>query len=454
MTQALLRQTAIAIYEATRMLPVGAVAGQQGHYVFTDFVVTPFLNVIKLKPYQTPAKSFMTDKLATDIKLATALDVSEQVVIDVHKGFITIQIPRPKSERGQTVYTSANVPRGTGLRVSLGLDVFNEPVHFDFGQHMNTNLSFLGVPGSGKSVSMRRSIVSLAKNNDPDRVKFLMIEVAKDALDLRMFSRLPHLMHPVISNPLEAEHALNWLVVKIKEGPLPFKLVLCVDEVAELIGQQPDTTRLLASLIATGRAVNVVNLLATQITDRDTLGREGRAVFRQIHNTILGKASNKQLSYVLGNSGGLRAEALCGEGDLLLRGNDQTARFAGVFTTAADVDQLPRVETVNSLPIGEYTNTEAVKEAVKPVAEIEETPATRICDNFTARQLYEAIFERPAINTLQKHFSMGGEKATRLQKLGADVWQLAVDNGHCFICEDFIELPSTAHSTIPPFDFT
>lgn len=441
-----------AIYDATGMLPVGALPGYPGQYSFAEHIITPFLGVIKIKPYQTPARNFKSDKLAADIKLAAELDQSEQVVIDIHKGFITIQIPRPANERGKTVYTSKEVPRGSGLRVSLGLDIFNEPVHYDFSRQMNTNISFLGVPGSGKSVSMRRTIVSLACNNGPDRVKFLMIEAAKDGLDLRMFSQLPHLIHPVVTDPAEAEHALNWIVAQTRRnGRLPFKLVVCIDEVAALVRQRPETVATLHSLVAEGRAVDVVNLLATQLTDRDTMG-DGRAIFKQIHNVVLGKASSKQLSYLLSNAAGLKAEALTGEGDLLLRSNDGTARFAGAFTTASDMERLPRAETVSRLPIEDYTNTEAIKEGLETIID-EDNRAGQRNDNFTPEQYGVAIFEAPGVNKLQKRFSMGPNRAGRLRRLGQAIREWAMDNDHapCFITEEFLELPSPGYSTIPPF---
>jgi hypothetical protein len=357
----LLQQVALRIYDTTGMLPVNALRGVQGDYTFVDFIQTPFLHVIKVKPHQTSTKSFMNDKLAIDIKLVAELETSEQVVIDVHRGFVSIQIPRAASDRNKTIYTSNEVPRGNGLRVVLGLDIFNEPVHLNLAGEMNTNLSYLGTPGSGKSVSMARTIVSLVKNNEPGEVKFLLIECAKNGIDLRKFDHIPHLLHPVVTDPAEALHALGYVAYQIKNGKLPFKLIICIDEVAELIRQQPDAIPLLMTLVSTGRATNVVNLLATQLTDKDTIGA-GKAVFRQIHNTILGKASNKQLSYVLGNQSDLKAEALTGEGDLLLKSNDITTRFAGVFVTVADVEGLPRVERINHLPINHYTNTPAIIE--------------------------------------------------------------------------------------------
>lgn len=362
----ILREVATRIFDTTNLLPTGAVAGQ-GDYQIAGFITTPFLYVIKIDPMRASTKTFMVDRLANDIKLIAKLDQAEQVVIDVHRGFVCIEIPRPASERGQTVYTSANVPRGSGLRVPLGLDILNEPVYFNLGDETNTNLSFLGVPGSGKSVSMRRSIVTLAKNNNPDEVRFLMIEVSKDALDLRIFGRLPHLVHPVIVNPDEAEQALNWATAQTQMGKLPYRLVVCVDEVAELVRQRPNTIGLLMTLVSQGRAMNVCNLLATQITDKSTLG-DGRAVFRQIHNNVLGKASNKQLSYYLGNRADLKAEALTGKGDLILKSNDVTTRFAGIFPTRDELERLPTTETVNRLPLNGYSNTEAVLEDTKALA--------------------------------------------------------------------------------------
>lgn len=386
----LLIKTLTRIYDTTGLLPVNAVPGK-GDYIISEIVKTPFLLVIKINPLQVTSTKFTNPKLANDIKLVAELAKTEQVVIDVHKGFVAIQIPKPASERNRIIYTSNNVPRGNGLDVILGLDIYNMPVHFNMGRELNTNLSFLGVPGSGKSVSMSRTIVSLARNNEPDRVKFLMVEVAKDGIDLRKFEHLPHLIHPVITQPNEAESALNYVLAQAKNGKFPFKLVVCVDEIAELIKQSKDTVTSLSSLVALGRAQNVVNLFATQITTKDTLGDDGKSIFSQIHNTVLGKAPNKQLSYILGKDGQLNAEALTGEGDLLLKSNDFTGRFAGVFVTVDDMQGLPRVETINHLPLNHYSNTNAVIEDTRNLVragqfETKEVPAAIVAEGLISLQ--------------------------------------------------------------------
>lgn len=346
----LLQKIILRIYDTTGLLPVNVVQGQAGDYMVNEVFVTPFLFVITLKPIQVSSKQFVNDKLMEDIKLEAGLESSEHVVIDVHRGFVCVQIPLPAEERGKTVLTSKNVPRGAALRVPLGLDILNEPVSVNFANDMSTNLSFLGVPGSGKSVAMRRSIVTLARNNSPDDVKFLMIEVAKNGIDLRIFRQLPHLVHPVITDPNEAAEALKFLVDSIKMGQLPYKLFVTVDEVAALIKERPDCIGHLMTLVSQGRSQNVVNLLATQLSDRDTLG-EGKAIFKQIHSVVLGKAGNVQLSYVLGNKSGLHADELVGQGDLKLNSISGANRFAGIFTTREELEALPKAPFVNRLPL-------------------------------------------------------------------------------------------------------
>lgn len=366
----LLQEIVIRIFHTTNLI-------NDVHYKIYGFIQTPFLNVIQIKPHTVSASTFTTKKLENDVKMIAGLSKTDEVVIDVHRGFVTIEIPRPASERGQTIYTLDDIPHGRGLRVPLGLDILGMPTYHDFGRHMQTNLGFLGVPGSGKSISMRAAIVSLARNNNPGEVRFLMLEVAKDGLDLRIFGRLPHLIHPVITDPDEAIQALAWAVEQIRMGKLPFKLFVCVDEVAALVRQRPEAIDLLMALVAEGRGVGIVNLLATQIIDDNALGKDGPAIFRQVHNRVLGKATNKQLSYLLGNQSGLKAEALTGEGDLLLNSNTESTRFAGIFTTRRDMESLPRVDNVNRLPIQNFTNTDAAADDAKALVrsgQFEEKP--------------------------------------------------------------------------------
>ena len=367
-----LKVIATRIFHTTKLSAVAA--GNRGpDYQFYDLVETPYLNVILIKPGEAGTKPFLSKDLAMDLKQVTHLGEREQVVIDVRRGFVTIQIPKSSEERGKTIYTSRNVPRGRDLKVVLGLDVMNQPLRFDFSRQMNTNLSFLGVPGSGKSVLMRHVNTSLAANNTPDRVKFLMIEAAKDGLDLTLFANLPHLIHPVITDPGEAESALAWAVTRLKTGLDGYRLFIVIDEVAALVSQRPEAVPLLMALVSQGRAMGIVNMLATQLTDKDTLG-DGKAIFRQIHNVVLGKAGNAQLSYLLGNKAGLSAESLLGEGDLILSANDESGRFAGVFTTKQDILSLPRAERIERLPLAHYTNTEAVIEHEARTTKFETEP--------------------------------------------------------------------------------
>lgn len=414
----LLRKITIRIFDTTGLLPANMVQGR-GDYIINDVITTPFLNVVCINPLQTSTKKFMNDELANNIKLEAGLDQSEQVVIDIHRGFITVEIPRPASERGSEVYTSSNVPRGNGLRVPLGLDVLCEPVYFNFASETNTNLSFLGTPGSGKSVSQRQVIVSLVRNNNHSELKFLLLECAKNALDLRIFSSLPHLVHPVISNPEEAESALGFVVAQVRRGKLPFRLVVVIDEVAELIRQRPQTIDLLMTLVSQGRAQNVINLLATQVSDRDTLGN-GKAVFRQIHNSVLGKISNKQMSYVLGNKAGLGADSLVGKGDLKLSSVDNTTRFAGIFCGRDDIERLPRVEKVQRLPLAHYANTEAIIDEAKAMEVYRGAPVKEIPPSIVAEGLMSL---QRQVSELEYRNAMRGREyyilpASRVKELG------------------------------------
>jgi hypothetical protein len=65
----------------------------------------------------------------------------------------------------------------------------------------------------------------------------------------------------------------------------------------------------------------------------------------------LGKAGNKQLSYILGNKSDLHAEELVGQGDLKLNAVGGTNRFAGIFTTRQELEALPKAPFINRLPL-------------------------------------------------------------------------------------------------------
>ncbi len=77
------------------------------------------------------------------------------------------------------------------------------------------HLLIAGRTGTGKSVCLNTLIVSMLMTRSPDQVKMLLID--PKMVELSPYKRVPHLMHPVITDMKKAEAILAWAVDKMEE---------------------------------------------------------------------------------------------------------------------------------------------------------------------------------------------------------------------------------------------
>ena len=77
------------------------------------------------------------------------------------------------------------------------------------------HLLIAGRTGTGKSVCLNAIITSVLMCCRPDEVRMLMID--PKMVELSGYGRLPHLMHPVITDMRKAEAILSWAVGKMEE---------------------------------------------------------------------------------------------------------------------------------------------------------------------------------------------------------------------------------------------
>ena len=95
----------------------------------------------------------------------------------------------------------------------LGKDASGKPLVIDMCKM--PHLLIAGRTGTGKSVCLNTLILSILMTRSPDQVKMLMID--PKMVELSPYSRIPHLMHPVITDMKKAEAVLGWAVEKMEE---------------------------------------------------------------------------------------------------------------------------------------------------------------------------------------------------------------------------------------------
>ncbi len=95
----------------------------------------------------------------------------------------------------------------------LGKDVAGRPMIVDLTKM--PHLLIAGRTGTGKSVCLNTLILSILMTRSPDQVRMLMID--PKMVELSPYKRIPHLMHPVITDMKKAEAVLGWAVEKMEE---------------------------------------------------------------------------------------------------------------------------------------------------------------------------------------------------------------------------------------------
>lgn len=249
------------------------------------------------------------------------------------------------------------------LLVALGADNENNPVTLAI--HKAPHILIAGATGAGKSVCLNGVIVSILTRATPAQVRMIMIDPKR--VELAPYADVPHLLFPIIKNPVEAAQRLAWVCEKMDDrydamagagvshiddynklpdaDPWPYWLVI-VDELADLMMlsksktldddiEIPDVEDCIVRITQLARACGIHLILATQ---RPTVGVVTGLIKANVPVRIAFAVASGTDSRVILDAMG--AEALGGQGDGLLRtpAARELTRFQGAFVAKEDRD--------------------------------------------------------------------------------------------------------------------
>jgi S-DNA-T family DNA segregation ATPase FtsK/SpoIIIE len=296
------------------------------------------------------------------------------------KNFMALELPNAKRQIvrlseivGSKVYNDNPSP----LTVALGKDIAGKAVVADLAKM--PHLLVAGTTGSGKSVGINATILSLLYKSDPADVRMILID--PKMLEMSVYEGIPHLLAPVVTDMRQAGHALNWAVnemerryklmsklgvrnlagynAKIAEAkkreehiPNPFSLtpdspepleklptiVIIIDELADLmmvVGKKVE--ELIARIAQKARAAGLHLILATQRPSVDVITGLIKA---NIPTRIAFQVSSKIDSRTILDQMG--AETLLGMGDMLYMppGTGLPVRVHGAFVSDEEVHRV------------------------------------------------------------------------------------------------------------------
>src|SRR5690349_22128058 len=150
--------------------------------------------------------------------LAIALRVPSVRIVAPIPGKNTVGIEVPNNDR-QLVRLREVIEEAGGrnkkmrIPLYLGKDVAGNPMVVDLTAL--PHLLIAGRTGTGKSVCLNTIIVSMLMTRSPNDVRMLMID--PKMVELSPYKKLPHLMHPVVTDMRKAEAILAWAVEKMEE---------------------------------------------------------------------------------------------------------------------------------------------------------------------------------------------------------------------------------------------
>ena len=125
------------------------------------------------------------------------------------KGVVGFEVP---NKRRQTVWirdllaSEAFRKSKRALPMVLGKSVEGKPELGDLAKA--PHLLVAGTTGSGKSVGVNAMLLSMLFTRTPDELKLLLID--PKMLEFELYRDIPHLIHPVVTDPNLANAALKW----------------------------------------------------------------------------------------------------------------------------------------------------------------------------------------------------------------------------------------------------
>ncbi|MEA2101223.1 MAG: DNA translocase FtsK 4TM domain-containing protein [Thermodesulfobacteriota bacterium] len=398
----------------------------------------------------TPAPGIKINRivsLADDLAMALKASPVRVVAPIPGKNAVGIEIPNKyrqnvylRSILSSQEFVSARSP----LTMALGANIEGMPVVVNLEKM--PHLLVAGATGTGKSVGLNTMIISLLYRNSPDELKFIMIDPKR--IELSYYEDIPHLIHPVVTDPAEALPVLKWAAAemeiryeffkntgvkgintfnkKIKKenkkaspmlasvvkkdeafGILP-RLVVVIDELADLMMVNKEVEGYIARLAQMARAAGIYMVVATQRPSVDVVTGLIKANFPA---RVSFRVSSKIDSRTILDASG--AEQLLGLGDMLLLspGQSNLRRIHGAYVSEEELDGV--VNFIKKQKAPEY-----VEDIDKQIAIDSQKGTGASSDEYDPKydEALEFVIKKgsASISLIQRRFRIGYNRAARI----------------------------------------
>ncbi|MCK4553574.1 DNA translocase FtsK, partial [Candidatus Parcubacteria bacterium] len=244
--------------------------------------------------------------------------------------------------------------RKGNLTIALGKDVSGKAWLDDLSKM--PHLLVAGTTGAGKSVMLNSVIISLLYQNNPDDLRFIMVDPKR--VELPRYNGIPYLLTPVITEVGKTINALKWCLNemdrrfdvlskfgkrnidsynKSSQYKMPY-IVFIIDELADLmVAAARDIEAGVIRLAQMARAVGIHLVLATQRPSVDVI--TGLIKANMPARIAFSVASSIDSRTILDSQG---AEKLLGRGDMLFITAEMSKpkRIQGAFVSDQEIKKI------------------------------------------------------------------------------------------------------------------
>ena len=370
------------------------------------------------------------------------------------------------------------------IPVVLGVDsVTGKPVIADLAKMPHCLIA--GSTGQGKSVCINAFIASLLYRHGPADLRFIMVD--PKVVELQVYSKLPHLLVPVETDPKRVPAALKWLVaemskrykifgkcgvkniagfnakidkekgqpkqeelvltpeeqaaateaaenafddgITIPTEKLPY-IVCIIDEMADLMMvAAKDIETLVARLAQLARAAGIHLVLATQRPSTDVITGLIKANFP---TRIAFKVSSQIDSRTILDRGG--AESLVGRGDMLFipPGTATLNRVQGAFIGEQEISAIvDEIHAKNGGPEFAQDIVEAINNASSEGDEEDMEEVDVNNEDALIERCWQIIktHRRASVSMLQRKLKLGYNRAARIMDALEERGYVGPENG-------------------------
>lgn len=337
--------------------------------------------------------------------------------------------------------------RKSNLNIILGRDVAGGAVLADLAKM--PHLMIAGSTGSGKTVCINTLIASLLFQNNPEMLKFIMVDPKR--VELTPYNEIPHLLTPVITDPDKAVNSLKWSIsemenryetlsqlgcrniesynqavrTKYRQREILPYIIIVVDELADLMATHGrEVEAAIVRLAQMARAVGIHLVLSTQRPSVEVItGLIKANITTRIAFQVASQIDSRT---ILDMSG---AEKLLGNGDMLYLSGDSNKpkRIQGVFISEEEVRAIVEFLKSQKSEEDEYDGniTESRKSSIDMGGD----------DNIIDDDMYDEAVEvvnaaqKASASLLQRRLRIGYARAARLLDLMEEQGVVGPANG-------------------------